>query len=107
MQAGRALWEPSAGRAIRAALLFFDGTLYTDDEMVRLGLSQKTGQRMGHMSMQGAQGSLAAFGAAAIARKVYIHINNSNPVLVDGSLERVTVERAGWDVAHDGMEIVL
>ena len=90
-----------------AALLFFDGTLYTDDEMVGLGLSQKTGQRMGHISMQGPHGSLAALAPAAIARKVYIHINNSNPVLVDGSPERVTVERAGWDVAHDGMEIVL
>ena len=90
-----------------APLLFFDGTLYTDDEMVALGLGQKTGQRMGHMSMSGADGSIVAFATADIARKVFVHINNSNPALIDGSPERLAVEEAGWEVAEDGMEIAL
>ena len=90
-----------------APLLFFDGTLYTDDEMVAAGLSQKTGQRMGHMSMSGPDGSIAALAKAGIPRKVYVHINNSNPALIDGSQQRMAVEEAGWEVAEDGMEIVL
>jgi pyrroloquinoline quinone biosynthesis protein B len=90
-----------------ADLLLFDGTTYTDDEMVRLGLSQKTAWRMGHMAISGERGSLAAFAGAKIGRKIYTHINNSNPVLVAGSPERAAVEAAGWEVAHDGMEIAL
>jgi pyrroloquinoline quinone biosynthesis protein B len=62
---------------------------------------------MGHMSMSGPDGSLAAFADAQIARKVYVHINNSNPALIEGSPQRVAVERAGWDVAEDGMEFNL
>jgi pyrroloquinoline quinone biosynthesis protein B len=90
-----------------APLLFFDGTTYTDDEMVRLGLSRKTARRMGHVAMSGPEGSLEKFAAAVIGRKIYVHINNTNPVLVDGSAERREVEAAGWEVAFDGMEIVL
>jgi pyrroloquinoline quinone biosynthesis protein B len=90
-----------------APLIFFDGTLFTDDEMVAAGLSQKTGQRMGHMSMSGPDGSIVAFSKSEIARKVYVHINNSNPALIDGSPQRLAVESAGWEVAEDGMEIVL
>jgi pyrroloquinoline quinone biosynthesis protein B len=90
-----------------APLLLFDGTTYTDDEMVTLGLSAKTAHRMGHVAMSGPEGSLAGFATAPIARKVYIHINNTNPVLIDGSEERKRVEAAGWEVAFDGMEIVL
>ncbi len=90
-----------------APLLFFDGTLFEDNEMVALGLSAKTGQRMGHMSMSGPAGSVAAFAQAQIPRKIFVHINNSNPALIDGSPQRAEVERAGWEVAHDGMEIAL
>ena len=90
-----------------APLLFFDGTTYTDDEMMRLGLSQKTARRMGHVAMSGSDGSLGAFEGAKIGRKIYVHINNTNPVLVEGSAERRAVEAAGWEVAFDGMEIVL
>ena len=88
-----------------ADVLFFDGTTYTDDEMVRLGLSQKTAWRMGHVPMSGEAGSLAAFANIDLKRKIYLHINNTNPVLVEDSAERRTVEKAGWEVAHDGMEI--
>lgn len=94
-------------RARGADLLIFDGTTYTDDEMVRLGLSEKTAWRMGHMAISGREGSLSAFAAVEIGRKIYTHINNSNPILVEGSPERLAIEAAGWQVAHDGMEIVL
>lgn len=96
-----------ATRLQGAALVFFDGTLFADDELVAQGLSEKTGQRMGHVSMSGPTGSLAAFSSLDVARKVYIHMNTSNPALIAGSAERQTVEAAGWQVAFDGMEIRL
>jgi len=88
-------------------LLFLDGTLFTDDEMIAQGLSQKTGRRMGHISMSGPEGSLAALSGLGIARRVYIHMNNSNPVLRENSKERAEVIRQGWEVAYDGMEFNL
>lgn len=96
-----------AGRLKGAPLVFFDGTLYTDDEMLRQGLMKKTGQRMGHMSISGPEGSIAAFAALGVGRKIYVHINNSNPVLDDNSPERRATEAAGWEVGYDGMEIRL
>jgi pyrroloquinoline quinone biosynthesis protein B len=96
-----------AARLTGASLLFFDGTLYHDDEMIRLGLSEKTGARMGHMSMAGAGGSLEALAGYAIGRKIFVHMNNSNPVLHETSLEHAAVRAAGWDVAFDGMEVRL
>lgn len=92
-------------RLAGADLLFFDGTLWQDDEMVRAGLSQKTGKRMGHMSMSGADGSLAAFQGMDIVRKVYVHMNNTNPVLRPASAEKAQAEAAGWTIGQDGMEI--
>lgn len=96
-----------AARIRGARLVLFDGTLYSDEEMIAQGLSTKTGHRMGHISMSGAEGSLAAFRDLAVRRRVYIHINNSNPVLREDSRERAEVERAGWEIAFDGMEISL
>lgn len=90
-----------------AAALFFDGTTYTDDEMVRLGLSQKTAWRMGHVAMSGGAGSIAMLAQTKIGRRVFIHINNTNPVLREDSDERAQVAQAGWDVGYDGMEIAL
>jgi len=90
-----------------ADLVFFDSTLWTDDEMIREGSGTKSGQRMGHMSVAGPRGTIEAFRDLEVRRKVLIHINNSNPVLLDDSPERAVVEQAGWDVAFDGMEIVL
>lgn len=88
-----------------ADLVFFDGTLWQDDEMVRAGLGQKTGKRMGHMSMSGPDGSLAAFRDLKIARKVFVHMNNTNPVLRPDSAEKAEAEAAGWIIGQDGMEI--
>jgi pyrroloquinoline quinone biosynthesis protein B len=96
-----------AERLRGAALVFFDGTLWDDDEMVRAGLGPKTGRRMGHMSVSGPQGTMAAFEPLGVARKILIHINNSNPVLLADSPEHAAVRRQGWTVAHDGMEVAL
>ena len=98
---------PLAKKIKGASLLFLDGTLFTDDEMVTQGLSQKTGQRMGHISMSGQQGSIEAIKPLGIARRIYVHMNNSNPALEDGSAARAAVEAAGWIVGYDGMEVRL
>lgn len=90
-----------------ADVLFFDGTLWADDEMVQAGLSAKTGARMGHMSISGPNGTLAAFSDVDIARPIFIHLNNSNPVLLADSPERAAVEDAGWEAAYDGMRLEL
>jgi pyrroloquinoline quinone biosynthesis protein B len=87
--------------------VLFDGTLWTDDEMLRAGVGNKTGLRMGHMSVSGPNGTIAAFRSLEVRRKILLHINNSNPILLDDSPERAEVEAAGWDVAYDGMEIHL
>jgi pyrroloquinoline quinone biosynthesis protein B len=99
--------ETLASRLHGAQLVLFDGTLYSDDEMIAQGLSSKTGKRMGHISMSGADGAIAAFRGLNVARRVFVHINNSNPVLREDSPERAEVEKAGWEIAFDGMEISL
>jgi pyrroloquinoline quinone biosynthesis protein B len=96
-----------AERVRGAELVLFDGTLYTDDEMITQRLSAKTGKRMGHINMSGPEGSLAAFASLDVRRRIYVHMNNSNPALREGSRERRYVEAAGWEIAFDGMEIRL
>jgi pyrroloquinoline quinone biosynthesis protein B len=104
---GAAMIPPElAQRLARADVVLFDGTLFADDEMIRHGLGGKTGQRMGHMSIDGDGGSLAALSQLP-GRRVYIHLNNTNPVLVEGSPERRKVAAAGWEVAADGLKIAL
>jgi pyrroloquinoline quinone biosynthesis protein B len=95
-----------AERLGRADVVLFDGTLFRDDEMLTSGTGTKTGRRMGHMPIDGADGSLAALSGLG-KRRIYIHINNTNPILVEGSAERRKVEAAGWGVATDGMELRL
>ncbi|CAN5290354.1 pyrroloquinoline quinone biosynthesis protein PqqB [soil metagenome] len=90
-----------------APLIFFDGTLWRDDELIAAGLGAKTGQRMGHMAMSGENGAMAALADLGIARKVFLHINNSNPVLLPDSAERKAAEQAGWQIPSDGMEITI
>jgi pyrroloquinoline quinone biosynthesis protein B len=90
----------------RADAVFFDGTLFHDDEMIRSGVGSKTGRRMGHMPIDGEDGSLVALQSLS-ARRIFIHINNTNPILIEGSPERAAVERSGWEVAEDGLEVVL
>lgn len=89
-----------------ADIVFFDGTLWQDDEMIQAGLGQKTGQRMGHMSMSGPDGSIEAFATMAIRQKIFVHMNNTNPVLRPDSAESEQARAAGWIIGQDGMEIV-
>lgn len=95
-----------AHRLTGAPLVFFDGTTFTDDEMIAHGLGTKTAARMGHMPMAGDNGSLHAFADLGVRRKVFIHVNNSNPALLPASAERRAVHDAGWEIARDGLEVV-
>jgi pyrroloquinoline quinone biosynthesis protein B len=94
-------------RLAGAPLVFFDGTVWRDDEMIAQGLGQKTGKAMGHIAMSGDDGAIAQLAGVAIDRKVFLHINNSNPALLTASPERKMAERAGWQIPADGTEIVL
>lgn len=87
-----------------ADLLFFDGTVFHDDEMIAAGVGVKTGRRMGHAPIAGPDGSLAGL-AELRGRRIFLHINNTNPILLADSPERREVEAAGYEVAYDGMEI--
>ncbi len=90
-----------------ATCVMFDGTLFTDDEMIRLGAGPKTGRRMGHMPMTGPGSTLEAFASIDAQRRIFVHINNTNPALLSDSPERAHLAAAGWEVAEDGMEIRL
>jgi pyrroloquinoline quinone biosynthesis protein B len=103
----RDLDDTLRARLERADLVLVDGTFYTDDEMVALGASQKTARAMGHAPLAGPDGLLAFLAGLSRPRKVLLHINNTNPILVEGSEARREVERAGVEVAFDGMEIAL
>lgn len=94
-------------RLAGAPLVFFDGTVWRDDELIAAGLGQKTGQSMGHISMSGDHGAIESLAALDIGRKMFLHINNSNPALLHDSNERRTLEQAGWQIPVDGTEIVL
>ncbi len=85
----------------------FDGTFWTSDELPRLGLGTARAEDMAHLPIGGVGGSLAALASLRAGRKVFTHINNTNPILVEGSPERRAVEAAGWEVAVDGLEIAL
>ena len=102
-----ALTEDLAARIGGADLLFFDGTLWRDDEMVRAGVGRKTGKRMGHMSVSGPDGSMAMLAPVPVKRRIFIHLNNTNPLLADDSPETAEARAAGWEIAFDGMEIEL
>ncbi len=94
-------------RLAGAPLLFFDGTVWRDDELVVAGLGTKTGQSMGHIAMSGNSGAIESLARLDIDRKIFLHINNSNPALLRGSSERSIAEKAGWQIPPDGTEIVL
>lgn len=89
-----------------ADAILFDGTVFTNDEMIAAGVGTKTGARMGHIAMDGPGGSLARL-AGLRGRRLFYHINNTNPVLLDGSPERRRAEEAGWEIAYDGLTLCL
>jgi pyrroloquinoline quinone biosynthesis protein B len=94
-------------RLAGAPLIFFDGTVWRDDELIAASLGNKTGQDMGHIAMSGDHGAIQSLAGLDIARKIFLHINNSNPALLIDSAEREIAERAGWQFPADGTEIVL
>ena len=87
--------------------LFFDGTLWTEDEMIVSKTGQKTGRRMGHVPVSGLDGSMAMLAGLRASKKIFVHLNNTNPLLIDGSPEQQQATNQGWLVAHDGLEIEL
>jgi pyrroloquinoline quinone biosynthesis protein B len=89
-------------------MVLFDGTLWTDDEMLtaKVGV-KKTGKRMGHMSMAGNNGTIEVFKNLDVKKKFFIHINTTNPALLEDSIERKKINEEGWEVSYDGMEINL
>ncbi|MBV8630762.1 MAG: pyrroloquinoline quinone biosynthesis protein PqqB [Silvibacterium sp.] len=85
--------------------LFFDGTFWSDDELIRVQGTTKTARQMGHLPVGGPDGSLKRFSGLKGPRKIFIHINNTNPMLDEGSDEHRQVIAAGWELAHDGMDL--
>lgn len=87
--------------------VLFDGTTYTEHEMAEAGVGQKSASRMGHLVMSGPQGTIARLADVPLARRLFIHINNTNPVWLPDSEARREITRQGWDLAFDGMELTL
>jgi pyrroloquinoline quinone biosynthesis protein B len=110
-EAGSLVYVPGAGAADEVLsrvgpddALLWDGTFWTDDELARLGISERRAMDMGHLPISGPGGSLERLREVRARRRAYIHINNTNPILRTGSPERRAVESSGWEVAFDGME---
>jgi pyrroloquinoline quinone biosynthesis protein B len=96
--------------AVRAEIagctcLLVDGTCWRDDELVGLGLARKTSREMGHLPISGPDGSLAQLPALGVGRTIYVHMNNTNPILLEDAPERRIVEDSGMEVAVDGLEV--
>ncbi len=112
---GAAAFVPGCGalsagllaRLARADLLLFDGTFWSDRELLDLGVSERTARQMDHLPISGDDGSLAALRQLPCRQRVYTHINNSNPILLEDSPERRAVESAGLVVGDDGMRFTL
>lgn len=85
--------------------LLVDGTCWQDDELIRLGVAQKTSRDMGHLPIGGDDGSLKKLASLPVEHKIYTHINNTNPILIEDSPERRTVEESGFEVAADRLEL--
>ncbi|MEN3358959.1 MAG: pyrroloquinoline quinone biosynthesis protein [Mycobacteriales bacterium] len=85
--------------------LLIDGTCWCDDELVRLGLAGKTSREMGHLPIDGPDGSLAQLPSLGIGRTIFVHMNNTNPILLADAPERRVVADSGMEVAMDGLEV--
>ena len=99
--------EPTREAMADADCLFFDGTFWSSDELPALGLGTMRAEDMAHLPVGGEGGSLAAVSGLRASRRIYIHLNNTNPLLREDSPEWATVRAAGWEVAFDGMEVEL
>jgi pyrroloquinoline quinone biosynthesis protein B len=99
---------PEVRRALDdASCVFLDGTFWSSDELPALAVGTRRAEDMAHWPLGGPDGSLAALHGLPAPRRILIHVNNTNPILRDDSPERVATRAAGWEVAHDGMEVVL
>ena len=87
------------------ACLLVDGTCWSDDELVRLGRGGRTAREMGHLPISGPGGSLEQLAPLPIERRIYVHVNNTNPILLEDSPERRAVEEHGLEVAVDGLDL--
>jgi pyrroloquinoline quinone biosynthesis protein B len=94
-------------RLAAADLVLFDGTFWTDDELIRLGIGERTAREMDHLPISGSDGSLARLGTLSGRQRIYTHINNTNPMLIEAGPERLEVEAAGLQVGVDGMRFTL
>jgi len=98
--------DPSLMARLRECdCVFLDGTFWSDEELINLGIAKRTAVEIGHISIGGPEGSLAKLAGLRGVKRIYTHINNTNPILIEDSSERRTVEEAGWEVAFDGMEL--
>jgi len=88
-------------------LVLVDGTFWTDDELPRLGFSQRGALDMGHLPLSGPGGTIEALSALPRPRKVLVHINNTNPILLEDSPQRAAVIDASIEIGYDGMEMRL
>jgi pyrroloquinoline quinone biosynthesis protein B len=105
---GLARWDDGVRARVAASdLALVDGTFWRDDELARLGISARSASDMGHVPLSGPDGTLAALAALERPRKALVHINNTNPILLEDSPEREAVVRAGVEVAYDGLEVEL
>lgn len=100
--------SPDLVRLLNSAdCVFFDGTFWTDDELIAPGLGQRSALETGHWPLHGPDGSVRMLSSLRTARRILIHINNTNPILDERSRERELIESAGIEVAYDGMEVVI
>jgi pyrroloquinoline quinone biosynthesis protein B len=88
-------------------VLLFDGTFWSENEMQKLGVGKLSAKQMGHVPISGRQGSLKQLARLRVTRKIYTHINNTNPILRKGSAEQAAVSATGVEVGHDGMELMV
>ena len=98
-----AIDQPLLDRIQTADHLLFDGTVFEDDEMPKLGLGSKTGRRMGHLPISGPDGPLVRLAECPLQTKRFFHINNSNPIWDPQSDAYQRIQGAGWDICHDGL----
>jgi len=90
-----------------ADVLLFDGTFWSDDELIRIQGSGQTALQMGHVPVSSAEGSLSKLAGLRHPRKIYLHLNNTNPMLNEVGPEYAQVREAGWEIAEDGWEFEL
>jgi pyrroloquinoline quinone biosynthesis protein B len=95
------------GRLGQTDLILFDGTFWTDDELIALGIGDRRAREMDHQPVSGPDGSLSRLGGLSRPRTVYTHINNTNPMLLEDSPQRAAVDRAGLTVGSDGMSFTI